>query len=187
MAGFEKAIERKRNQITARHDLCIQQDKSKKMKYYVATLLFALLAVVTSCKSKEQVSEKTMTESTTTEENEGKKAGVLEIDKSYNARATDPFTVKSTEVSGKILKITVTYSGGCEEHEFALKANGAVMKSMPPQMPITLEHNANGDNCRSLIEETLKFDISAAEQGSNGEVILILNGDRENRISYKYQ
>ena len=160
------------------------------MKLYLSAILFALVALSTSCKSKETVAE-TATEDRATEETPTmqKEAHQLIIDKSFAPQEGmgDPINIVKSEIQGDILKLTVTYSGGCKDHTFELKANGAIMKSMPPQMPIMLIHEGNGDDCRSLIEETLKFDVSPARMGGDGEIILILNGDRENRVSYKYQ
>lgn len=101
---------------------------------------------------------------------------------------SDPISISNVQVNGNTLQLNVSYSGGCEEHQFDLYGNFAVMKSMPPKRAIKLVHNANGDNCRELIEKTLKFDISefAITQTSGSEIILLLDGYKL-PINYKYE
>jgi hypothetical protein len=51
---------------------------------------------------------------------------------------------------------------------------------------VMIDHNANGDACRELIKETLAFDLRQTRSGSNGTLILLLNGDRSNKVTYAY-
>ena len=70
---------------------------------------------------------------------------------------SDPFLSAETRIAGNCLEATITYSGGCQEHEFALYWNEMWAESMPPQTQIFLYHNSNGDKCRALKNETVSF------------------------------
>lgn len=153
------------------------------MRLYTTVIAFAFMAILTSCKSKDAVASEDKSAQETMVEETNK----LEISKDYSAKLVDAIAITSTAIEGNNLLISVSYSGGCETHDFKLMSNGAIMKSMPPQMNITLEHNGNGDSCRAMIEQTLVYDISEAKSYASGTIILILNGDRENRIEYNYQ
>lgn len=93
----------------------------------------------------------------------------------------EPFTnsadcsIMKVGVEGNIMTINVEYSGGCEKHEFRLLGSTYIQKSLPPRRGITLWHDNKGDSCRGIVDEELKFDISAfAYEG--GEIILDLTG-----------
>ncbi|MEM1209560.1 MAG: hypothetical protein AAGI54_09850 [Planctomycetota bacterium] len=58
------------------------------------------------------------------------------------------------------LVIDATYGGGCAPHHFQLAWDGLYLESHPPAVVFTLSHNANGDDCRMLINEQLEFDLS---------------------------
>lgn len=96
----------------------------------------------------------------------------------YDA-TSEPFTIVSAVVNGKYLKVEVEYSGGCGDVEFSLVWNGAMMKSMPPQMPMKL-HLVDKDNCRSIVHKSLCFDIN---QVYNGDFVILLK-DFEGKLFY---
>lgn len=111
----------------------------------------------------------------------------LSVVKSYEWPGfTDPFTINSVRVSGDTLLVEVSYSGGCKDHEFSLKTTGVWMKSQPPQLSVWLEHVSNGDGCRAMITETLKFDVREARYSGSEEVILIINEERDRTLIYSY-
>lgn len=99
---------------------------------------------------------------------------------------TDPYDILETRINGDTLAITVQYGGGCEPHDFQMHQNMRWMKSMPPQLNIYLEHENNKDMCRAMIRQDLYFDLTSCRYTPGNSVILILNGDRERRIEYKY-
>lgn len=100
---------------------------------------------------------------------------------------SDPLTITSALINGNIMTIEIEYSGGCEEHILDLKGSFSVMKSRPAKRSIKLMHNANGDSCRKMVNQTLHFDISsfAMSKTSGSEIILLLDGFKE-EISYIY-
>ena len=78
----------------------------------------------------------------------------------------DPYTLHQAEIEGDVLKLVVGYSGGCEEHEFGLWATRAFNKSLPPQHPLKLAHDAHGDACEAYIREELTLTWSCSENST---------------------
>src|SRR5688572_9424490 len=72
----------------------------------------------------------------------------------------DAYTIDSAAVVGDTLRLTVTYGGGCAEHRFALVASRAFRESAPVQVSAVLTHDAQGDSCRALKGETLRYDLT---------------------------
>ncbi len=97
---------------------------------------------------------------------------------------SDPFVIEHAEISGNTLIVRVSYSGGCENHQFDLVGSPNISKSLPPIRSIELVHNSNGDACKKKIEETLRFTISnlAYKQESGSVIKLNLNGWKEQLI-----
>lgn len=96
-------------------------------------------------------------------------------------------TISSVKLEGNILSLDIEYSGGCKDHSFEFVGSAAIMKSLPPKRAVKLVHNSNGDTCRELISETIKFDIRAlaVTETTGSEIILLLDGVKES-ISYVY-
>ena len=88
------------------------------------------------------------------------------------------YTVDSLAIKGNILSVFVNYSGGCQEHSFELLSDGLIAKSMPPQVTVCLRHNNNGDACRKLVMQELKFDVSAVKYKSGDGTTVIKLGDK---------
>ena len=74
--------------------------------------------------------------------------------------ASDPVTIQSAEVDGDSLELSVSFGGGCREHDFGLVTNGVFAESYPVQTWVKLAHDANGDMCRAMLARTLRFDLS---------------------------
>jgi len=100
---------------------------------------------------------------------------------------SDQTTITGVKLEGNVLTLNVEYSGGCQDHSFEFVGSAAIMKSLPPKRSVKLVHNANGDTCRELVTETIKFDIStlAVTETSGSEIILLLDGVKD-PISYVY-
>lgn len=96
----------------------------------------------------------------------------------YDA-TSDPFTIVSAVVNGKCLRIEVEYGGGCGDAEFTLVWSGAMMKSLPPQVPMKL-HLVDKDNCRSIVRKSFCFDI---DQVFDGDFVILLK-DFEGKLMY---
>ena len=70
---------------------------------------------------------------------------------------SDPFTLKDARVEGDSLKFTAAYGGGCREHDFTLYAARSAEKAN--EVLLYIQHNANHDMCRALIEAATGFDL----------------------------
>ncbi|MBK9192927.1 MAG: hypothetical protein IPM77_16305 [Crocinitomicaceae bacterium] len=135
-----------------------------------------MLAIVLTGMSCKSVREKKQ------DKNGGTVPSAILVENMDEYRNNADFSITAVSVEGNVMSIDVEYSGGCQEHEFKLLGMKAIQKSMPPKRGIFLYHNSNGDNCRSIVEEKLKFDISVlAYEG--GEIILNLD-TWANPISY---
>jgi len=56
--------------------------------------------------------------------------------------------------------LSITYSGGCNEHEFSLYMSpAAFLESYPVQVNLYLKHNGNDDACDALISEEVSFNL----------------------------
>ena len=143
-------------------------------------ILLATLALA-SCKQKEKTTKAPQMEVTET----SMSSLPVSIDKEKYAQDSDPLNIKSAKMNGDVLELIVSYSGGCEEHDFELASNGFYMKSLPPKLALKVIHNSNQDACRSLVEKTLNFDIKDLRYPGDGPLILLIDGLKEETI-YRY-
>ena len=108
------------------------------------------------------------------------------LDKFLRAKSDDYISLDNVSVEDDCLVINLTYSGGCGENKLEVIWEGAIAKSIPPQVPLQL-HFTDRDDCESLQEMEYRFDLSRVRKvGVKGEVVLRISGWPE-RISYKYQ
>ena len=96
------------------------------------------------------------------------------------------FNLDSVYVQGDSLHATVSYGGGCGEHEFELDTAGFLMKSLPPKQPLRIIHRSDGDLCRALIKEELSFDLHSFRGTHRGVTVLIIENWNKN-LSYSYE
>ncbi|MDA1029061.1 MAG: hypothetical protein O3B41_08430 [Bacteroidetes bacterium] len=80
----------------------------------------------------------------------------------------DPFKISSAVFDDRVLKLEVSYSGGCEEHTFTLYTSNHIALSMPPQLTGWVVHDGHNDLCEAYITETIELDMS--------ELINVLTG-----------
>jgi hypothetical protein len=157
------------------------------MKLTISILAAVTMTFFCNCKGKEEATARAITEDTeeiaSAEQSE---VQALSIDFEYSPRETDGFMINEVSLDGVILTVIVQYSGGCKNHEFKLISNQRYMKSMPPQLPLYLEHQANNDNCRALVIQTLKFDVTKAKYSGSPSCRLLVNGSREHEVIYEY-
>jgi hypothetical protein len=78
--------------------------------------------------------------------------------------------------------VKVAYSGGCNEHFFEVSWDGNYMKSLPPQVNVTLTHVNNDDACRERIEKEVAIDLRKLFLNTPNDVFIILNGDAGGRL-----
>ena len=110
-------------------------------------------------------------------------------------RQSDPFALDAAAVSGNILSIRVSYSGGCRNHQFVLTAADSFLESSPVQLRLVLTHDANNDTCEAYPTELLRFDLTpirerylAAYRQDSGTVRLLLHPapDTDQPLDYQF-
>jgi hypothetical protein len=73
-----------------------------------------------------------------------------------NEIPSDPFSIDAASIEADTLFLTVTYSGGCEDHEFlACFDEFANFK----QVSVTVGHDANNDPCDGVESKQLAIDL----------------------------
>ncbi len=114
------------------------------------------------------------------------------IDDNYYQNAPrDPFIFDGVKLKGDFFIFKVSYSGGCEEHEFFLIST-SFMESNPVQVNIVLSHEDNDDPCEAWITEEMVFNLlplkKAWQEQYNkiyGTIIINLEG-WEKQITYDF-
>ena len=106
---------------------------------------------------------------------------------------TDAYVINTATVKGETLRVNVSYSGGCETHEFTLVAEPRFLESFPVQLRVSIAHNANGDTCQDSITEDHVFDLTPIKevyqkgyQTDTGTIILRLNGAPPGELAYEF-
>lgn len=94
-------------------------------------------------------------------------------------KGNDPITVTDAVVNKDKVTLTLSYAGGCEDHDVALWYTGAVGNSDPPQQPVELQHDAHGDSCEALITEERHFDFSVYDHPT---WIQLISSDGDERL-----
>ena len=108
---------------------------------------------------------------------------IIESNFSEYARHSAEVEILNANIVDSTLTLNVKYNGGCEDHTFKLNGSKVIQKSMPPIRGIMLIHNANKDQCRELIEQELKFNISDFKYPKS-DIYLKLKGYKE-KILFK--
>jgi hypothetical protein len=83
--------------------------------------------------------------------------GLVEV--CASAPDSDPFQVEALAVVDDCLEVTVAYSGGCEDHDFAACWDESIAESDPVQAWLWLDHDAHDDLCEAWITETRSFEL----------------------------
>ena len=79
-------------------------------------------------------------------------------------RQSDPFALNSAEISGDILTVSVSFSGGCRNHVFVLTAARFFLESSPVQLPMVLTHEDHDDPCEAYPTENRRFDLTPIKE-----------------------
>ena len=72
----------------------------------------------------------------------------------------EDFYLEDVSITDNILKLNVSYSGGCKKHHFLLveKKNLQRAKKLY-DVQLQLLHNSNNDTCKKIVTEDLFFNI----------------------------
>ena len=114
------------------------------------------------------------------------------LDDSYYQNALrDPFNLNSVELKKDILLVNISYSGGCEEHEFDLVGT-SFMESNPVQVDVLLSHDANNDTCEMWITQENAYNLLPLKKAwqrsyheKSGTIVVNLQGWEES-IYYEF-
>lgn len=105
----------------------------------------------------------------------------------------DPYELNAATIMGDTLTVTVSYSGGCETHQFTLVASNVFLESYPVQLGASLAHDANGDTCERWVTEDWDFDLTPikrmyqeAYQEDAGTIVLRLEHAPEPGLVYEF-
>lgn len=102
------------------------------------------------------------------------------------ASTTNPFKILKAEIIGDYMEFEVSYTGGCETHEFKLVGSPILTKSLPPIRNIQLEHNNKGDKCKAIKTEKLKFAIPILSNNYSKNKIKLLLLNNQQTFEYSY-
>jgi hypothetical protein len=106
------------------------------------------------------------------------------LDWSSQRPLSAPFEALNAAIKGDSLVVQVSYSGGCAEHGFELKAAGPQVRSLPPKQQIILFHEANGDACRAHVTQRLSFSLHPFRMSPHGITTLLFN---DTTLIYRYE
>jgi len=100
----------------------------------------------------------------------------------------DPIKIDSVQIVGNKMLISVSYAGGCGNHNFKLIGSQQIAKSMPAIRAVKLFHTIDNDNCKKMITRVLHFDISelAYKKENGSEIYLALDGYKE-KLKYTFE
>ena len=87
------------------------------------------------------------------------------VDRDIALRESDAYELETDGehepvIENDTLTLTVSYSGGCEIHDFTLVTDGSFMESDPVQLVVTLTHDANDDTCEAYPTDRYVFDLT---------------------------
>ena len=106
---------------------------------------------------------------------------------------TDAYALNSATITDDMLNISVSYSGGCEEHQFTLVVSERFLESFPVQLHVSIAHDANNDTCEAYPTENYRFDLTpiktmyqAAYRHEAGTIILRLKDAPEGELVYEF-
>jgi hypothetical protein len=96
----------------------------------------------------------------------GKDVQIIEDPNSFDLAEIrkDSFVVDSAFIDGDLLRLRVSYRGGCKEHDFTLYSTGPATETYPPSTETYLSHDARADTCRESLQEELTFDLSPLKE-----------------------
>jgi len=75
-------------------------------------------------------------------------------------KGSAPYSLTNAVIHDDILSVTVSYSGGCKDHEFYLYGPLTLQTSDPSNVTAYLIHESNADACEALVTETRQFDLT---------------------------
>lgn len=98
------------------------------------------------------------------------------------------YSIEEVTIYNDTLRVSVSYQGGCEEHEFILIGSSNFAYSYPPIVYTLITHETKDDPCQNPEFEELLFDLSPLQTIFNTETRTILVNLRgvEELIQYQF-
>lgn len=119
--------------------------------------------------------------------------GAVFIGDARDKFGTDAYTLNSATITDDTLNISVSYSGGCENHQFTLVVSDTFLESSPVQLHASIAHNANGDTCEAYPTDNYRFDLTPiktlyqkAYRQEVGTIILRLKNAPKGELVYEF-
>ena len=119
--------------------------------------------------------------------------GVVFIGNIGDRFGTDKYVLNSATITDDTLDISVSYSGGCKDHQFTLVVSDTFLESFPVQLPVSIVHNANGDTCEAYPTDNYRFDLTPiknmyriAYRQEAGTIILRLKNAPGRELVYEF-
>lgn len=83
---------------------------------------------------------------------------IIQDDALYQNASRDHFTFNTVHLKKDVIRINISYGGGCADHEFALIAS-SFMESEPVQVNVVLSHEDHDDPCDMWITQEEVFNL----------------------------
>ena len=119
--------------------------------------------------------------------------GTVFIGDAGNRFGSDEYALNSATITEDTLNISVSYGGGCKDHQFTLVASDTFLESLPVQLTAFIAHNANGDTCEAYPTENYRFDLTPIKtmyqetyQQQAGTLILRLKSAPDAELVYAF-
>jgi hypothetical protein len=105
--------------------------------------------------------------------------------------SNDAFELNSAVVSGDTLTLSVSYSGGCEDHVFEACWDGLFQETAPETVVLDIGHDAKSDACEAYPTEDRSFDLGLLKsryQALTGQTtgVLTLDVDGQQSVTYSW-
>jgi len=96
------------------------------------------------------------------------------------------FSIDAGVINGDILKLTVSYSDGCQDYEFKLIASTYLILSHPPKALLGLFREEAQNSCTKETSIPLYFDLTPLQELTHPGTILIPLGDTVPVLRYHF-
>ena len=158
------------------------------MRNFKITLYLFLTLNLFSCVAKKHSQTSWNSENTEINSKSDQKEQYPQAELGLFSKTNDSYNLEDAKIEGNYLIFKVSYSGGCEQHDFRLIGSEMLSKSLPPIRAIQLVHNNKGDKCKSIVSKTLKFSITnLAYKKEAGSKIKLQLENYTNQLEYTYE
>ena len=123
----------------------------------------------------------------------GPRPGAVVFSETPRRWGQDPFVLNDAAILGDTLTLSLSYAGGCRQHEFTLVASEVFLESFPVQLRVSIAHDANGDPCEAWPTQEYEFDLTPlrgryreAYGDGPGRIVLLLDGAPGGTLLYAF-